>query len=167
MVGRNEAGEVHITREFDAPRELVFKAWTDAEHMTRWYAPHGCSITFRACEFRVGGAIHSCIKTPDGHNCWCKGVYRNIVASERIEYTMAVADANGNSLTPIEAGMDPDWPAETLVTVTFEPRGAKGEKTLLTLHQTVSETLAKKTGAHPSWLQMLDRLAENGFCALE
>ena len=52
--------------------------------------------------------------------------------------------------------MDPDWPLETVVTVTFVP---KGSRTVLTLHQTVSESLAKRTGAHPSWLQMFDRLA--------
>jgi uncharacterized protein YndB with AHSA1/START domain len=149
--------EVLITRVFDAPRELVYAAWTDPEHLQRWYAPRGCTIQFAAIDLRPGGTFHSCIRTPDGHDCWCKGVYREIVAPERIVFTMAIADEHGNLVGPIEAGMDPDWPRETTVTVTFAEQGAQ---TKLTLHQTVSEELAKRTGAHPSWLDMLDRLAE-------
>lgn len=149
--------EVLITRVFDAPPELVFRAWTEREALLRWYAPRGCTITFRAIDVREGGEFHSCIRTPDGHECWCKGIYREIVAPERIVYSMAVADAAGNQVEPTAVGMDADWPRETEVTVTFEP---VGEKTRLTLRQTVSESLAKRTGAHPSWIDMLDRLAE-------
>ncbi|MFL6197166.1 MAG: SRPBCC domain-containing protein, partial [Thermoanaerobaculia bacterium] len=86
---------------------------------------------------------------------WCTGVYREIVEPERIVYSLAAADENGDLAEPAEMGMDPDWPRETIVTVTFAELGAG---TQLTLHQTVSEALAKRTGAHPSWLQMLDRL---------
>jgi uncharacterized protein YndB with AHSA1/START domain len=148
--------EVHITRDFKAPRHLVFKAWSDAVGMTKWYAPNGCSIAFKHYEFRPGGRIHSCITTPDGHECWCIGDFREIREPERIVYTMAIGDKDGNAADPKLIGMDPEWPAETLVTVTLtESHGT----TTLTLHQTVSEALAKRTGAHPSWLQMLDRLA--------
>lgn len=150
--------EVLITRVFDAPRDLVFNAWTDPEHLMRWYAPHGCTIDFRQLDPRPGGVFHSCIHTPTGHDCWCKGVYREVVAPERIVFTMAVADENGNPVEPVDAGMDPSWPRETVVTVTLADLGGR---TKLTLHQTVSEALAKRTGAHPSWLQMLDRLAED------
>lgn len=149
--------EVLITRTFDAPRELVFRAWTNPEQLASWYAPHGCSIAFRQLEVRPGGAFHSVIRTPDGKDCWCRGTYTELVAPERIVYTMAVADADGNLIAPIDAGMEPEWPGETTVTVTFTEQGGK---TSVTLHQTVSEELAKRTGAHPSWLQMLDRLEE-------
>jgi uncharacterized protein YndB with AHSA1/START domain len=149
--------EVLITRVFDAPRELVFQAWTDPGQLPRWFAPRGCTIDFAALDLRPGGSFHSCIHTPDGHDCWCKGVYREIVAPERIVFTMAIADEQGNLLGPVEAGMDPDWPRETVVTVTF---AEQGNQTKLTLHQTVSESLAKRTGAHPSWIEMLDRLGE-------
>jgi uncharacterized protein YndB with AHSA1/START domain len=78
------------------------------------------------------------------------------VPPERIVFSMCIADEQGNTLGPVEAGMDPDWPRETTVTVTFaEQQG----KTRLTLHQTVLESLARRTGAYPSWLNMLDRLA--------
>jgi uncharacterized protein YndB with AHSA1/START domain len=149
--------DVWITRTFDAPREVVFRAWTDPEQFAQWYAPHGCTVAFRALDLRAGGEFHSVIHTPDGKACWCRGVYSELVSPERIVYTMAVADAEGNRITPIDAGMDPEWPIETKVTVTFAEHDGK---TTLTLHQTVNESLAKRTGAHPSWLQMLDRLDE-------
>ena len=149
--------EVAISRVFDAPREVVFAAWTEPRQLLRWYAPRGCEIRFSAIDVRPGGSFHSCIRPPGGHDCWCKGVYREIVAPERLVFTMAIADADGNLMGPEQAGMDPEWPRETVVTVTFAEHHGK---TKLTLHQSVSESLAKRTGAHPGWLQMLDRLAE-------
>jgi uncharacterized protein YndB with AHSA1/START domain len=149
--------EVLITRLFDAPRELVFRAWTDPEHLARWYAPRGCTTRFRELDLRQGGAFHSCVRTPDGHDCWAIGVYREIAPPERLVFTLVVADEHGNAVVPGDSGKDSDWPAETVVTVTFVEEGGR---TRLTLHQTVSEALAIRTGAHPSWIEMLDRLAE-------
>lgn len=149
------AREVLITREFNAPRELVFKAWTDTEHLDRWFAPQGCGIRFVKLDFREGGEFHSCILTPDGKECWARGEYREMTPPQRIVMTMNAADAAGNLVQPADVGMDPDWPAESVVTIDFSDNGGK---TTITLHQTVSEELAKKTGAHPSWLSMLDRL---------
>ncbi|MCD6049037.1 MAG: hypothetical protein K0Q55_440 [Verrucomicrobia bacterium] len=146
---------VHITRLFDAPREFVFQAWSEASHLSRWFAPNGCTILFKKLEFRAGGSYHSRILTPDGYECWCVGEYLEIVRNERIVYTMAVADEYGSKISPAEKGMDPAWPAVTTLTVTFEETDGK---TKLTLLQTVDEALAKRTGAHPSWLQMFDRL---------
>lgn len=147
--------QVEITRVFDAPRELVFRAWSDREHLLNWYAPNGCEIQIATLEFRPGGRFHTCIRNPAFGECWVVGVYLEIIAPERIVYTMASADAAGNLVEPADVGHDNAWPRETTVTVTLtESEG----KTKLTLHQTVSEALAKRTGAHPSWIQMLDRL---------
>lgn len=149
--------EVCISREFDAPRELVFEAWTDAESLGNWFAPRVCEVEFRRFDFREGGGFHSCIRTPGGDKCWCQGEYRRIVAGELIEFTMAVSNERMEKIRAVDAGMDPDWPQETVVTVTFE-EVAGG--TRITLRQTVDEDLAKRTGAHPSWLEMFDRLSE-------
>ena len=153
----DDARTIRIERMFDAPRELVFEAWTRPEQLLQWYAPHGCTIHFEKIDVRPGGRFHSCIHNPKFGDCWCVGVYREIVRPERIVYTLATADSAGNEIEPVQAGHDPRWPRETLVTVTLaDVRGA----TLLTLEQNALESLAKKTGAHPSWLQMLDRLDE-------
>jgi uncharacterized protein YndB with AHSA1/START domain len=148
---------LRIERRFDAPRELVFDAWTRPEQLMRWYAPHGCTIQLVKLEARPGGRFHWCIRNPSFGDCWCVGVYQEIVRPERIVYTLATADSAGNEIEPAQAGHDPRWPRESLVTVMLaDVRGS----TLLTLEQNVLESLAKHTGAHPSWLQMLERLDE-------
>jgi uncharacterized protein YndB with AHSA1/START domain len=152
---RSAAGTIRIERVLAAPRALVFDAWTKPELLLQWYAPHGCTIHYAAIDVRRGGKFHSCIHNPSFGDCWCVGVYREIVRPERIVYTLATADSEGKEIEPAQAGHDPRWPRETLVIVTLEEvRGG----TKLTLEQNVSEALAKHTGAHPSWLQMLDRL---------
>src|SRR3954464_8496839 len=96
--------EVLITREFDAPRELIFKAWTDPEQLKHWFAPHGCTVEFRHLDVRPGGTFHSCIRNPSFHDCWCNGVYQEVVAPGRLVFTMAVADEQGNLIEPAAAG---------------------------------------------------------------
>ncbi len=149
--------QVLIRHEFNAPRELVFLAWTDPEHLKEWFAPNGRTIDFKSIDLRENGTYHSCIFNPEYGNCWCKGSYLEIDFPGKFVFTMEVADENGNSITPEQAGMPADWPATTTVTVTFTQ---KGDKTELILQQTVTESLAKMTGAHPSWLQMLARLEQ-------
>lgn len=153
-----DRNEVLITRTINAPRELVYKAWTKPEHLMQWYAPTGCTIRFAILDIRQGGSYHSCITIPDGKECWCVGEYLEIIPNEKIVQTMAVCNAKGNRISAIEAGMDKDWPDETILTVTFE--ALEDGNTKITLRQTVSEDLAKRTGAHPSWLIMLDRMEE-------
>ena len=155
--GNAAAKEVLITRVFDAPRETVFRAWTEAESLKRWYAPQGCSLSACTLDFRVGGRYLTCIRTPDGMECWCAGVYKDIVRPERIVSTMHLSDERGKLLEPAKSHLTayPDWPREMVLTLTFEDLGGK---TKVTLHQTVSEELAKKTGAYPSWFSMFEKL---------
>ena len=148
--------EVWITRTFNAPKEIVFKAWTDPVQLIKWYAPTGCEISFTEINVAEGGSFHSCIIIPDGKKCWCKGIYKEVKFPELIVQTMSVADEEGNLISAVDAGMDPRWPDETILTVTFEDTG--DGKTLMTLHQTVNQALAKSTGAYPSWIIMFDRL---------
>jgi len=151
------APQIHITRVFSAPRALVFQAWTDPTHLARWYAPHGCTVRIPHIDVRPGGSFLCCIASPVGE-CWCQGRYHEVMPPQRLVLTLEVVDSEGRPRTPIEAGMDPEWPQETLVTVTFEE--LEPGLTKMTLDQAVSEALAKRTGAHPSWLQMFDRLEE-------
>jgi uncharacterized protein YndB with AHSA1/START domain len=149
--------QVHIERVLDAPPALVFSAWTDRAHMERWYAPNGCIVRFLEMDVRVGGTIRSVIANPHHGECWCRGIYREVVPGQRLVFTMGITDAQGRPVEPKDVGMDPEWPRETVVTVTFEPHG-RGTK--VTLDQTVAASTAQRTGALPSWLQMFDRLAE-------
>lgn len=157
MVAEARSTDVLITRLFDAPRELVYRAWTQREQLQHWYAPNGCKVTIEKLEERVGGKFHHYITTRDGYDCWCCGTFLELIEPERIVYSLVRSDPDGNVATPSDVGMHPDWPIETIVTVTLEEVDGK---TLVTLHQTVSEELARTTGAYPSWLEMLERLAD-------
>ena len=64
-----------IVREFDAPREQVFKAWSTRDVLERWHAPHGCSIEFKKVDFRVDATFHSVLETPTGYICSVRGTY--------------------------------------------------------------------------------------------
>lgn len=121
----------------------------------KWYAPDGCTISFKELDIKTGGKFHSCISNPQYGDCWCIGEYKEVVPNLKLVFTMVNADVNGNPINPVDIGMDSNWPRETLVTITLtEDNG----KTKLQLRQTVSQELAKKTGAYPSWLQMLNNM---------
>lgn len=155
-VDRAAEETVLISRVFDAPRDLVFDAWTRPEYLMRWFAPRGCTFHIERIDVRAGGGFHSCVRDAS-FECWCLAVYREIVRPERLVYTLAIADQHGNKVAAADVGHDQRWPSETLLTVTFEELGGK---TKLTLHQDVSEALAKQTGAYPSWIEMFQRLDE-------
>ncbi len=152
LIAKNE---VFIEETFNASVERVFRAWTDPEQLMKWYAPDGCTILFKKNDIRPGGRFHSCIYNPEFGNCWCIGEYKEILPNAKIVFTLINADENGEPVNPAEIGMDPDWPGETLVTVTFSEEDGI---TKLQLRQTVSQQLARKTGAYPSWLQMLNKM---------
>lgn len=136
--------EFVITRVFDAPRDLVFRAWTDPEIMKQWAAPRGYSIAHQSGEVRPGGAWRCCMRSPDGVDSWLGGSYREIVPPERLVFTHAWEEEG----KPRQ---------ETLVTVTFEDQGGK---TLLTLHQEAFKSRASRDGHEAGWSECLDLLAE-------
>lgn len=151
----NNNGDLFITHVFDAPREMVFNAWTDAEQLMQWYAPDGCTIEFKTIDVREGGKFHSVIHDPVHGDCWIIGIYREVVANEKLVFTMELSNEQGTVATAVDAGKPEDWPQAIVTTVTFT---TKGDKTEITLHQTVAEEEAKKTGAYQSWFSMFNRL---------
>jgi uncharacterized protein YndB with AHSA1/START domain len=146
-----------ITRVFDAPRELVWRAWTEPEHCMRWWGPKG--FTTPACEIdlRVGGVFLNCMRSPEGQDYWSTGVYREIVPLERIVCTDSFADAEGNVVPASHYGMSGDWPDEMLITVTFEEQDGKTKLTLRHQGLPVGE---QKDGAQQGWSESFDKLAE-------
>jgi uncharacterized protein YndB with AHSA1/START domain len=154
---RSAEPELVITRVFDAPRELVFRAWTEPEHLVRWWGPNGFTTPVCKIDLRPGGVWHICMRAADGRDYWSKGIYREIIAPERIVTTDFFSDEDGNLVQPAQYGLPADWPAEMLLTVTFAEQDGK---TKLTVRQSVSEALARSIGAVDGWNQSLDRLAE-------
>jgi uncharacterized protein YndB with AHSA1/START domain len=145
-----------LTRIFDAPRELVWDAWTEPGQLMRWWAPKGCTTPFCKVELRLGGKFHYCMRMPEGRDICGIGIYREIVAPSRLVYTDSFADVQGNPVTPAHYGMSASHPAETLVTVSFEEHEGK---TRLTLRHAIPVTVEERAGAEQGWSEMLERLA--------
>jgi uncharacterized protein YndB with AHSA1/START domain len=122
--------ELTITRVFDAPRELVWKAWTEPEHFKRWWGPKDFTAPVIKMDLRVGGKFLYCMRGPDGKNYWTTGVYREIIPMEKLVMTDSFADEKGDVVPASHYGMPGDWPAELLVTVTFEDYEGKTKLTL-------------------------------------
>jgi len=139
--------EVVITRVFDAPRELVFQAWTDPKHVARWWGPKGFTNPVCELDVRPGGALRIDMRGPNGTIYPMTGVYEEIVAPERIVFSSGALDEEGNPLF------------EVLNTVTFSERGGR---TTLTLQARVVKTTAAAAphlaGMEAGWTQSLERL---------
>ncbi len=119
--------EFVIERVFDAPRELVFKAWTDPGHLARWFGPKGAAVKHAKADLRPGGVLHTRMATSDGGEMWGKMAYREINPPSRLVYLNSFSDeAGGLTRHP----MSPTWPLEMLTTVTFTPEGAGTRITL-------------------------------------
>ncbi|MFZ1888001.1 MAG: SRPBCC domain-containing protein [Candidatus Binataceae bacterium] len=138
--------ELVITRIFDAPRKVVYKAWADPEQAVKWLGPRGFTGKIEKMDARPGGSYRFYMRDPQGGDHWQQGVFREIVEGERIVQTYAWADAEGNPTGP-----------ETLLTVIFEDHGAK---TKLTLHQALFESVTARDMHRGGWTSALDRLEE-------
>ena len=110
------AGAFVIARVFNAPRDLVFEAWTTREHLMQWWGPKGVKITACKNDLRSGGVMHYCMRRPDGAEWWGKWIYREIVRPERVEYINSFSDPQGGTT---RHPLAPEWPAEIVTTVTF------------------------------------------------
>ena len=153
-----ESETIELRRVFDAPRAVAFKAWTEPQRMQRWMGPHGFTVPVCRIDPRPGGIIHFCMRSPEGQDVWCKGVYREIVAPERIVSTDSFADEAGNLVAPTQYGMSPEWPAEALITMTFEERD--GTTTFTLRHALSGAPATEVEQCKGGWSETLDRLAE-------
>jgi uncharacterized protein YndB with AHSA1/START domain len=141
--------ELVLTRVFDAPREVVFKAWTDPARLKRWWGPKRFTNPVCEVDVRPGGAMRIHMRGPDGTVYPMTGVYHEIVEPERLVFTASALDANGDPLF------------EQMTIVTFAEHGGK---TKLTVHASFSkvrpEAAPHLAGAEMGWNMSLDRLAE-------
>jgi uncharacterized protein YndB with AHSA1/START domain len=136
--------ELTVTRVFDAPRELVFRMWTDPQHAANWWGPIGFKTTSLEMDARPGGAYRACMRSPEGTLHCRRGVYREILPPERLVFSFAWEDASG----------DPGH--ETVVTVKFDDLGPQ---TRLTLHQAILASVAARDAHRTGWISCLERFA--------
>jgi len=141
MLERNSQQELRLSRVFDAPRRLVFEAWTKAEHVSRWFAPKPLTIPECKVDFRVGGAFNLVMVMPNGTRFPFVATFREIVVPERIVFEGVIHDDN-----------------RAMTTVTFTEQGGK---TRVDVHQTYSFESDATRGAKQGWTMTLDQLAEH------
>jgi uncharacterized protein YndB with AHSA1/START domain len=144
-----DARSIITTRVFDAPRELVFEAFTNPKHLVQWWGPNGFTTTVRAIDVRPGGVWRFVMHGPDGRDYENRIVYHEIVKPERIVYS--------------HGGGDDVEPVTFQTTVTFEDLGGKTRLTMRGVFPTVAERdrVAKEYGAIEGAKQTLGRLAEH------
>jgi len=135
--------ELLIERTLDAPPELVFRVWTEPEHLVRWWGPKDFSTPSCEMDIRPGGRFRMLIRAGDGTDYWMRGEYREVAEPERLVFTFAWEDENGE---PVH---------ETLVTVTFEEEGGK---TRFTFHQALFRTAVECEDHRGGWTECFDRL---------
>jgi uncharacterized protein YndB with AHSA1/START domain len=121
------AGDFVISREFDAPRELVFKAYTEADRLAQWWGPKGFTMESCKVDLRPGGTFLYGMRGPDGSEMWGKFVYREIAPPERMVFIVSFSDENGGVT---RHPMAPTWPREMLNTLTLTERNGKTTVTL-------------------------------------
>ena len=116
-----------ISRIVDAPQDLIWKAWTQKEHLVKWFGPQGVTLTYSDMDFRPGGYLHSCMKTPDGAEMWGKLIYQEIHPIDRLVYITTFSDKSGG-LT--RHPLSPSWPLEMLTTITLAAENGKTKVTV-------------------------------------
>jgi uncharacterized protein YndB with AHSA1/START domain len=119
--------EFVVTREFSAPRDQVWQAWTEADRLQHWFGPKGVTILAAKMDFRPGGIFHYCMLSPDGNKVWGRFAYREIVAPERLVWVNSFANEAGELARP---PFSEAWPSEMLTTLTLTERDGKTTVTL-------------------------------------
>jgi len=132
--------ELVIRRVFDAPRALMFKLWTEREHAVHWWGPKHFTVPHLETDVRPGGAWRACLRSPEGRDYWQHGVFREIVAPERLVFSFIWDD-------------EPDH--EMLVTVTFADHSGKTE---MTFRQAPFTSVESRDSHVEGWNECFDRL---------
>jgi uncharacterized protein YndB with AHSA1/START domain len=151
-----------ISRVFDAPRELVWKCFTDAEHLKHWWGPKGFTVIAAKMDLRPGGIYHYGLKAPNGSPMWGKFVFREIKAPERMVFVNSFSDeAGGTTRHPLHQ----EWPLEMLTTFTFEEQPG-GKTKFTTRWQALNANEAEQrtfdtnhNSMRMGWTGTLDQLA--------
>jgi uncharacterized protein YndB with AHSA1/START domain len=142
--------ELVLTRLIDAPREKLFKCWTQPELMKQWFAPLPWTLPHAEVDLRTGGSSKIVMRSPEGQEFPSQGVYLEVVENEKIVFTDAYTEAWAPSEKPFFTGI-----------ITFEDEGGKTRYTAVARHWTVEDRKAhEEMGFHEGWGQCADQLAE-------
>ena len=155
--------EFVVTRTFDAPRDPVFKAWTEADRLARWFGPKGFTMLSTKLDLRPGGVFHYGMQSPDGKVMWGRWVFREVDPPGRLVFVASFSDdAGGVTRHPFAL----EWPREVLSTLTFAEHDGKTTLTMrgVPLNATAMERKTFEAGRdsmQKGWAGTLDQLAEH------
>jgi uncharacterized protein YndB with AHSA1/START domain len=165
MTKNNMASKIRdlvVTRAFDAPIEVVWKAWTEPEHVMQWWGPDHFTSSSAKIDFREGGTSLVCMHAPKefgGQDIYSTWVYQKIVPMQRIEFIQNLADKDGNKIDPANLGLPPEFPRDTHTVVTFKDLGNdKTEMTVTEYNMPTADTEIGKN-AEIGLNQSLDKMA--------
>jgi uncharacterized protein YndB with AHSA1/START domain len=130
-IPQKENADLTTTHIFEAPRELVWKAWTEPAYVMRWWGPGPFTAPLARIDLRVGGSYLWCLRSPEGRDFCNTGVFREIVPMTRIVFTQHFSDEKGIRVPASHFGLPGEWPEEVLVTVTFREQGGKTTLTMI------------------------------------
>ncbi len=153
----NETERMVVTRVFDAPRELVWKAWTDPKYIMQWWGPKGFTAPVCKMDFRVGGRLLCCMRSPDGQEFWNGVEYHEIVPHEKIVSTMYFSDPEGNKVGAEHYGIAHEAIDGAHDVTIFEDLGDGRTKLTLIGNETMES--ATSSGQVEGWNQILDKMA--------
>lgn len=149
--------DIVITREFTAPRQLVWEVWTKPEHIVKWFGPKGFSTRIDEHDFRVGGRTRYVMIDSDGTEYPGTGVFQEIVPIEKIVTT----DEFGDGIEKVEALKNVDLPEGMVSTFLFDDLGERTKLTIITSHPTVEDKKKHEAmGVVDGWNSSLDKLEE-------
>lgn len=151
---RAESGLL-ITRNFNAPQDRVFRAFTEPALLKRWWAPKGWTTPYVSVDCHKGGLFHYCMRSPEGQAIWGKGIFRELEAPRRIVYIDSFADEEGHTVEPAHYGMSTDHPSESRVTIAFTKHK---DGTKVTLRHQIPRFFPEREMMQQGWNEMLDRL---------
>jgi len=155
---QNNEKEIVITREFAAPRQLVWDVWTQPKHIEKWFGPKGFDTRVDKLDFKVGGSSAYVMIGPDGTEYPSNGVFKEIVPIEKIVTT----DEFGEGVEKIEALKNVDLPQGMVSTFLFDDLGARTKLTIITAHPTVEDREKHEAmGVVDGWNSSLDKLGDH------
>ena len=154
----SEFERMTVTKVFDAPREMVWKAWTDPKYVMQWWGPKGFTAPVCKMDFRVGGKSLYCMKSPDGQEFWNAVEYFEIVPPEKIVSLMYFADSKGNRVDPAELGIEHEAIEGAHDVTLFEDLGDGRTKLTFIGNEPMED--ATNSGQLEGWNQILDKVAE-------
>jgi uncharacterized protein YndB with AHSA1/START domain len=125
-----------LTRIFNAPRDLVWKAWTDLEDLRHWWGPRGYTWVRATLDLRRGGLFHYCLRAPNGPEMWGKFRFHEITPPERLVFIASFSDEKmGTTRHPFSA----TWPLEVMNTLTLSEQRGRTTLSLTGLPHNASE----------------------------